>query len=114
MLERADKNIAKVQEDGRDNARRLCALILLLRYTGLRIGDAVSCSVDRFVGGKLRLYTQKTGAHVHRPLPDFVLRELESTGSGPGIANCKPRSPIGKDVSRIHSTIVSAAGIELC
>jgi integrase len=49
-----------------------------LRYTGLRTGDAVSCSVDRLVNGKLRLYTQKTGTHVHCPLPEFVVRELEA------------------------------------
>jgi integrase/recombinase XerD len=78
ILERAQKNVAKVQSHGRDNARRLRALILLLRYTGLRIGDAVSCSVDRLVDGKLRLYTQKTGTHVHCPLPEFVVRELDA------------------------------------
>jgi integrase/recombinase XerD len=78
ILERAQKNIGKVQQHGRDNARRLRALILLLRYTGLRIGDAVSCSVDRLADGKLRLYTQKTGTHVHCPLPEFVVRELDA------------------------------------
>jgi integrase/recombinase XerD len=44
---------------GAANARRLRALVLLLRYSGLRIGDAVSCSVDRLANGKLRLYTKK-------------------------------------------------------
>jgi integrase len=78
ILEQAQKNIAAVQSHGRNNARRLHALILLLRYSGLRIGDAVSCSVDRLVDGKLRLYTQKTGTHVHCPLPDFVVRELDA------------------------------------
>ena len=47
-----------------------------MRYSGLRIGDAVSCSVDRLLNGKLRLYTQKTGTHVHCPLPEFVVKEL--------------------------------------
>jgi integrase/recombinase XerD len=69
---------SKVQAQGKDNARRLRGLILLLRYSGLRIGDAASCSVDRLVDGKLRLYTQKTGQHVHCPLPEFVVRELDS------------------------------------
>jgi integrase len=50
----------------------------MLRYTGLRIGDAVSCSIDRLNNGKIRLYTQKTGTHVHCPLPEFVVRELEA------------------------------------
>jgi integrase/recombinase XerD len=68
--------IAKCQAHGRPNARRLRGLVLLLRYSGLRIGDAVSCSIDRLVNGKLRLYTQKTGTHVHCPLPEFVVKEL--------------------------------------
>ena len=49
-----------------------------MRYSGLRIGDAVSCSVDRLLNGKLRLYTQKTGTHVHCPLPEFVVKELSA------------------------------------
>ena len=63
---------------GKANARRLRALVLLLRYSGLRIGDAIGCSVDRLANGKLRLYTQKTGTHVHCPLPEFVVKELEA------------------------------------
>jgi len=78
ILEAAAKNIATVQQPGRENAQRLRVLILLLRYTGLRIGDGVSCSIDRLSNGKIRLYTQKTGTHVHCPLPDFVVRELEA------------------------------------
>jgi integrase/recombinase XerD len=71
-------NIEKIQGHGKPNARRLRALVLLLRYTGLRISDAVGCSTDRLMNGKLRLYTQKTGTHVHCPLADFVIHELES------------------------------------
>lgn len=53
------------------------ALALFLRYTGLRISDAVGCAVDRLQNGKLFLYTQKTGQHVYCPLPAFVVSELE-------------------------------------
>lgn len=70
--------IQAVRADGRDGARRLHAFILFLRYTGLRISDAVGCSVDRLQDGKLWLYTQKTGQHVYCPLPEFVVRELDS------------------------------------
>jgi integrase/recombinase XerD len=70
--------IEKCQAPGKANARRLRALVLVLRYSGLRIGDAVCCSVDRLGNGKLRLYTQKTGTHVHCPLPEFVVKELEA------------------------------------
>jgi integrase/recombinase XerD len=32
--------------------------------------------VDRLLDGKIRLYTQKTGTHVHCPLPKFVEDEM--------------------------------------
>jgi integrase len=63
---------------GQPNARRLRALVLLLRYSGLRIGDAVALSRDRLAGGKLFLFTAKTGTAVYCPLPDFVVTALEA------------------------------------
>jgi integrase/recombinase XerD len=78
ILAATTATIEKSKPDAKNNARRLRALVLLLRYTGLRIGDAVSCSTERLSDGKLRLYTQKTGTHVHCPLPEFVVRELDS------------------------------------
>jgi integrase/recombinase XerD len=76
ILAAVGRRIESCQAPGRDNARRLRALVLLLRYTGLRIGDAVGCSVDRLLDSKLRIYTQKTGTHVHCPLPKFVVDEM--------------------------------------
>jgi hypothetical protein len=58
------------------SARRLRGLVLLLRYSGMGISDAVSCSVDRLANGKIRLYTEKAGTHVYCPLPEFVVAEL--------------------------------------
>jgi integrase/recombinase XerD len=58
--------------------RRMKALVLLLRYSGLRIGDAVRLRRDRIVNGRVFLYTQKTGVPVWCPLPSFVLEALES------------------------------------
>ena len=63
---------------GQENARRLRAFLLFARYSGLRIGDAASCAVDRLSGNRLFLYTQKTGVPVHVPLPPFVVEALES------------------------------------
>jgi integrase len=60
------------------NAKRMCALVLLLRYSGLRIGDAVRLARDRIKDGRLFLYTQKTGVPVWCPLPDFVITALDS------------------------------------
>lgn len=63
---------------GQENARRLRSLVLLLRYSGLRIGDAVSLPRHRIAQGKLFLYTAKTGTPVWCPLPDAVLEALDA------------------------------------
>ncbi len=63
---------------GKPNARKLRAFVLLLRYSGLRIGDASSCAVDRLQGDRLLLYMQKTGHPVHVKLPPFVVAALNS------------------------------------
>ena len=52
---------------GQANARRLRALVLMLRYTGLRIRDAVTLSTERIRDGKLFLWTAKTGTTVWCP-----------------------------------------------
>lgn len=61
-----------------ENAHRLRAFILLLRYSALRITDAASCPVDRLVGNRIFLYTQKTGVPVFIPLPPFVVDALNA------------------------------------
>jgi site-specific recombinase XerD len=63
------------------NRLRLRALLLLLRYSGLRIGDAVTLSRERLKGERLFLYTSKTGVPVHIPLPTFVIEALEAAAS---------------------------------
>jgi len=63
---------------GPENARRIRAFFLLLRHSGLRIGDAVTLERSRITGDKLLLYTAKTGTPVHLPLPSFVLTALEA------------------------------------
>jgi integrase len=79
ILEAVDAYCKETPANGRENARRLRAFILLLRYSGMRISDVVNLSAERFVGNRLFLYTQKTGVPVHIVLPEFVLRVLEST-----------------------------------
>jgi integrase len=53
----------------RRSAARLRALVILLRFSGLRIRDAVTLSRDRIREGKLFLYTAKTGTPVWCPIP---------------------------------------------
>jgi site-specific recombinase XerD len=65
--------------EGKLNAHRLKTLILLMRYTGMRVSDAVMLTTDRLDGKRLFLYTQKTGVPVYTVLPDSVLFALEAT-----------------------------------
>ncbi|HXJ93078.1 MAG TPA: site-specific integrase [Terriglobia bacterium] len=63
---------------GQANARRLRALVLMLRYSGMRIGDTVTLERERITGNKLLLYTAKTGTPVYCPLPDFLIQALDA------------------------------------
>jgi integrase len=56
-----------------------------MRYSGLRIGDAVTCARDRLVGSKLLLYQAKTGTPVYCPLPPLVVDALKEV-KGPNPA----------------------------
>jgi integrase/recombinase XerD len=62
----------------RMNAARLRAMVLLLRYSGLRIRDVVMLKRERISGDKLLLYTAKTGTLVWCPLPPTVLAALDA------------------------------------
>jgi integrase len=58
---------------------RLRAMVLLLRWSGLRIGDAANLKRSRLSDDdKLFLYTAKTGTPVFVPLPPNVARELRA------------------------------------
>ena len=79
ILAATEEYARRMPNNAKKNARRLRSLILLLRYSGMRIGDAVGMSQDRLTGSKLFLYTAKTGTPVYCVLPDFVVRTLAST-----------------------------------
>jgi integrase/recombinase XerD len=63
---------------GLRNGQRLKAFVLLLRYSGMRVGDAVQLGVNRLQGNKLLLHTEKTGVHVYCVLPDIVTKALDA------------------------------------
>jgi integrase len=63
--------------------KQLRAFVLLLRYSGLRIQDAVRLTMDKISDGKMMLSTQKTGQVVWLPLPEVVVRELEGLDERP-------------------------------
>src|SRR5580704_4877701 len=114
-LAACDNYAAKRGKAGRADARRLRALVLLLRFTGLRIRDAVTLRRDQLTNGKLLLFTAKTGTPVYCPLPGFVVTELEMVHSsslqhffwsGEG----KPKSCVG-DWQRSLRKLFELAGV---
>jgi integrase len=66
------------QRAGSVSARRLYAFVLLLRYSGMRIGDAVRCEVNWIQGSRISFYSQKTNVHVCNRLPDEVIQILKT------------------------------------
>lgn len=101
---------------GLRNAQRLRAFILLLRYSGLRIGDAVSTSMKRITGGKIFLYTAKTGTPVQCPLPAAVLAALDAAPHSADdyyfwSGKSTLKSAVGKWQRRLH-TLFELAEVE--
>ena len=97
----------------KQNALRLRALVLLLRYSGLRIRDAVTLSRNRIQADKLFLYTAKTGTDVYCPLPPFVIEALNAIPTSTyyfwtGLS--KPKSAVG-DWQRSLKRLLILAGV---
>ena len=59
--------------------RRATTMLLLLRWSGLRLGDAARLERAALgAGGSLRLYTSKTGEGVYIPLPNHAVKALRA------------------------------------
>jgi site-specific recombinase XerD len=69
-----EKELAAILQNATDP--RWHALIQVLRWSGLRIGDAMELTADKLHGSRLFLRTEKTGVNVFVPLPDYVVAEL--------------------------------------
>jgi integrase/recombinase XerD len=99
LKEEVDSTLsACVTYPDRTNAVRLRALVLLLRYSGLRIRDAVTLARDRLRGDKLFLFTAKTGTAVYCPLPPVLIKALDDIPESTyyfwtGLS--KPKSAVG-------------------
>jgi integrase len=79
ILRTADRRIERaIGPQAKANALRLRALVLLLRYSGLRIGDAVRIETTSLVNRTLYVHTQKTGSNVFIELPPEVVEALDS------------------------------------
>jgi integrase/recombinase XerD len=78
---------------------RLRAVVLVMRYSGLRIRDVVTLRKDHIRGGKLFLRTAKTGTDVFCPLPPDVLSALKAIDAKGEYyfwsGTSKPKSAVG-------------------
>jgi integrase/recombinase XerD len=63
-------------------AIRIRTLLLLMRCSGLRIGDAVTLERTRLIRNNLSLYQAKTGEPVYVPLPADVAQALRQIPPG--------------------------------
>lgn len=69
-------------EQGDSNGARLRALTLLMRWSGLRIRDAITLERSRLVGDSILLYQAKTRTPVYVPLPPDVAETLRIVPPG--------------------------------
>ncbi len=75
VLEACDK-FGTTGKYGAASGKRVKAFVLIMRYTGLRIGDTVQLSKENVQDGKVFLTTQKTGVQVRVPVPSCVVAAL--------------------------------------
>jgi integrase/recombinase XerD len=70
----------KGSKDGKAEiwSARIRAVLLLMRWSGLRIGDAVTLERSRLVGNKILLYQAKTGTPVYVVLPPDITEALRN------------------------------------
>jgi hypothetical protein len=67
LLAGCEKYAAEIRSTGYRNAQRLKALVLLMRYTGMRIGGAVNLSAERVEDDKpFSLYSKNWNGRLQR------------------------------------------------
>lgn len=90
--EEITKIIAACDRIGKGSYERLRAraMVLIMRYHGLRISDVATLERRRISGGEILLYAQKNGAPVWAPVEEDVLAALAVLPSPKGApADCK-------------------------
>ena len=76
------KRIVKACDEYGGNKERIKAFVLTMRYTGLRIGDAIRLSRSHVAAGRVFVRTAKTGQPVTVPVPLEVVKALGQIESG--------------------------------
>jgi integrase/recombinase XerD len=96
----------------KQNRVRLRAVVLVMRFTGLRIRDVVTLRKDHIKGGKLYLRTAKTGTDVFCPLPSETIDALHAIKASGDYyfwsGTSKPKSAVG-DYQRALRTLFDLA-----
>ena len=110
------KRIVEACDRYSGNRPRLRAFVLVMRYSGLRIGDTISLSRGRLTDNKLLIYTAKTGTLVYVPLPQEVveaLAKLETNGEDRFFSTGKAKPQTARaNWSRYLATLFELAEIE--
>lgn len=99
--------------------KRIRALTELMRWSGLRIRDAVTLERTRLVGDNVLLYQAKTGTPVFVPLPPHIAEELRNVppGAKPNpryffwSGNGDPKSAVA-DWQRSYRRLLEIAALE--
>jgi integrase len=117
------KILAACDQMGRGPYERLRAkaMVLLLRYTALRISDVATLARDRVRNGEIYVRTMKNGNPVRLPVHPELQSALESLPAPRGAdSECKyffwsgngtPRSMI-RDATRTLAAVFAASGVK--
>lgn len=76
ILMQAAEDIRSAPGYSRSNCLRAEALILFMRYSGLRISDAVGCRKTAVQNGRVRVVCQKNDKLIDNALPEYVTDTL--------------------------------------
>jgi integrase/recombinase XerD len=79
---RLDEGVGRAYDVDK-RGQRIRALTDLMRWSGLRIRDAVTLEKTRLIGDNLMLYQAKTGTPVYVPLPKYVSEAVRCVPPGP-------------------------------
>lgn len=99
---------------------RVRAMILLMRYTGLRIGDAVRMRRDQVRDGEIFLHAKKNGHAIIVPIPSELINALDSLPIPIGTVDesahyfwngvSSPQTPI-TDLQRVLRAVYNLSGV---
>ena len=95
--------------------RQVRAFVLVLRYTGLRIGDAVALRKESVQKEKLILRTAKTGTNVWLPLKQEVIKGLAELPCAGGLYFWSGAGALKSAISSWHrsmNTLFRLAGVK--